>query len=640
MLLPIPNFVKFIAKIYVLAIVVLAILRALLFYYCIDDPSIFYKLNAYTCFAIGLQFDTVILCYILVLPLLLLFIQAFFNFIIKPLQNFITYYLVIVFTALFFLVIADIPYFKFYHNRITESSLQWMDNPKIILHMIVGNSTHLLFLILAVSFSFFVGFFTYRFCRKSLLLNKQQLKKQYAHIVNVIYFLLLALMAFMGMRGKLNHPIMVGDAFYSNNPVLNQIGLNPIFTLMKSYFSKLELMDDVQAIHLSKQFLNIKKPITSISSIAREVKFNETSQKYNIVLVLMEGMSAHFMQRFGNEIKVTPTLDSLASNSLFFTNAYSAGIHTNNGIFSTLYSFPALTRIRPMNTIPVRKYSGLPYTLKQYDYTNLFFCTHSQSFDNLGDFIPNNSFDEFYASEHFPAEKSVGPFGVPDDYLFGNVVDRLNELDTTKLFFASILTASNHDPYILPNYFKSEIQDKELRAVSYADWSISQFLQRASSSTWFNKTIFVFVADHGRIVGNPIYDMPLARNHIPIIIYSPGKQIPNSVNESFVGQIDVFPTLMGLLKLNYINNTMGNDAIAHPRSMMYFSADDKMACISSKYLYVYRFDGKESLYQYSNNDLADYFSDHTDAAKSLKAYVFSQTQTTSWMISNNKTEVK
>lgn len=209
----------------------------------------------------------------------------------------------------------------------------------------------------------------------------------------------------------------------------------------------------------------------------------------------------------------------------------------------------------------------------------------------------------------------------------------------TTPFFATILTTSNHDPYILPEYFKSDLTDKAERAVSYADWSIGQFLKGVRNEAWFDNTIFVFVADHGLKVGESPYDMTLSYNHIPILFYAPkilGK--PRKL-DNFMGQVDIFPTIMGLMNVNYINNTLGVDVLKNPRPCMYFSADSRIGCIDKNWLYVYRFGGTESLYKYQSGDLKDYAADHKPQVEKLKNYSFSNVQTAEWMIANDKTSL-
>lgn len=158
----------------------------------------------------------------------------------------------------------------------------------------------------------------------------------------------------------------------------------------------------------------------------------------------------------------------------------------------------------------------------------------------------------------------------------------------------------------------------------------------ASTTSWFNNTVFIFVADHGFRVGKNDYDLELSYQHIPIFFYNP-KLIKPEINKNFTGQIDIFPILMNLLQLKYINNTFGIDAINQPRPAMYFSSDDKIGCIDSQWLYIYRFSGNEGLYSYKNGDQTDYKDQQLTIKKKLKDYAFSQIQYTEIMFKENKT---
>lgn len=639
-LLKLPFFISFVLKLYLAGIVIFGVLRLILLLYVADESIQLFNSITLKSFLVGLEFDSVILAFVLAIPLLLLYIQSLFQIQKKHIPIFVTVYLCMVFPVLIFLTISDIPYFKFFHNRLTESSMQWLGSLDIVLKMVLGNTINFLFFIAALLATFSAGFALLKFCGSKLIKhNSKSDNPRFHKLYQSIFLLLFMPVCFLGMHGTTAHPIRQGDAFYCNNPILNQVGLNPIFTLMKSYGDKVNLINNKIAIKNTLQLLQIKSPVESISPIARVVKNDSLMKKHNVVLILMEGMSANFMKTFGNTNNLTPTLDSLAKASLFFNNAYSAGIHTNNGVFSSLFSFPALKRVRPMSTVPARTFSGLPYTLKQNGYKNLFFCTHAGSFDNIGAFIPHNFFDELYTADDFPADKIIGPFGVPDDYLFSTTINKLCKISPEQPFFATILTASNHDPYIIPEYYKSTLTDKEQRAVSYADWSIHKFLADAKKCDWFDNTIFVFVSDHGRTVGENPYDLALSYNHVPIIMFAPAILGEPKVCGNFMGQIDIFPTIMGLLNASYINNTLGVDALSQKRECIYFSADTKIGCIDNEWLYVYRFDGGESLYQYKTGNTEDFSLTRKSEFEKLKKYALSQTQVSEWMIANDKTSL-
>jgi phosphoglycerol transferase MdoB-like AlkP superfamily enzyme len=300
-----------------------------------------------------------------------------------------------------------------------------------------------------------------------------------------------------------------------------------------------------------------------------------------------------------------------------------------------LYSFPALKRVRPMGAIPLKKYSGLPYALKKHGYTNRFYSTASKSFDNLDHFIFFNHFDHLTGAENYPEDKIIGPYGVPDDYMFDEAIKNIDSINGGKLLFTTLLTTSNHDPYILPEYYHCKLDDKIKCGVAYADWAIGQFISKASQKSWYKNTVFVFVADHGRIVNGSPYEMDISFNHILIMIHGPNHIITKGSNHDFINQIDIFPTLMHLLKLDYTNNTMGTNIFETKRKYAYFSADDKIGCIDHDWLYIYRYNGNESLHRLKSGSSKDYSKTEKAVTISMRKYALSQTQMAENLIAKN-----
>jgi membrane-anchored protein YejM (alkaline phosphatase superfamily) len=122
------------------------------------------------------------------------------------------------------------------------------------------------------------------------------------------------------------------------------------------------------------------------------------------------------------------------------------------------------------------------------------------------------------------------------------------------------MTTSNHRPYSYPDG-RIDIPSKSGRegAVKYTDWAIGDLLAKARQKPWFKDTLFVIVADHcagsdGRTA------LPLNRYRIPLFVYSPAHVKPQRI-ERLVGQIDVAPTLLGLLHWNYDSRFFGKDIL-------------------------------------------------------------------------------
>ena len=341
------------------------------------------------------------------------------------------------------------------------------------------------------------------------------------------------------------------------------------------------------------------------------------------------------MQSYGQTKTLTPFLDSLYQKSLVFNNIYSAGIHTNHGLYSTLYSFPTIMKRNAMKGSVIPIYSGLPTVLKENGYHNLFFMTHESQYDNMNAFFRTNGFDEIYAEENYPKEKIANHFGVQDDFLYEYALPILNEKSQTgQPFFTVLLSISNHPPYVIPSYFTPKTDKIEDQIVEYADWSIRQFMNEAQKQSWFENTIFVFIGDHGKLVGTPENEMPTSYNHVPFMIY--GKSIPTKQYNHFGGQIDVAPTLLGLLGISYTQNNLGIDLLKEKRPCIFYTADNLIAARDSSRLYIHSPEtGQEFKYKVREGKLRS----GTDEShfQYLKDYCFSMLQSTEYLIRKNQT---
>jgi phosphoglycerol transferase MdoB-like AlkP superfamily enzyme len=280
----------------------------------------------------------------------------------------------------------------------------------------------------------------------------------------------------------------------------------------------------------------------------------------------------------------------------------------------------------------------MPLTLKNLGYHDLFFITHDGQFDNAEGFLRANGFDEVYTESDYPSEKALSTLGIPDDYMFEYSIPVLSKLSAEgKTFFCGYMTGSNHHPFIFPPWASIHFKGKNdgERMVEYCDWSIGKFLKLASKESWYNNTLFVFVADHGMAV-NPVYDMPITYNHCPLIFFAPGLKLPPKTYDCMASQMDIFPTVMDLLSQSYTNNTMGIDLLKEKRPFAFFTADDKIGCTDKEYFFVHRNNGAESMYRYKNLETTDVLSQNKAKADSMRAYAYSMLQTAQWIVEKEK----
>lgn len=593
-----------------------------------------------TSFATGADFDLMVGGYIILLPGFLLCM----NFLLKKpvyLFNAVAILLLNILLSISILICcADIPYYKFFNSRITTSILMWVGDFSQSMKFIFSDKKFYPFMLLF----FALLFFQWKIIN---ILNVKLLYRNGGETYPFPLRLLLALLSFVFMGSGLmsfnrNHAPAMREAFFSTNSFINQLTLNPVLTFFESFSAfRIDYMADEKALQNAARYLGIKN-ISPFSPVLRFQKNDSLLQKKNVILILMEGMSAHRMNYFGGKKNLTPFLDSLAGNSLFFSNCYSCGIHTCNGVYGTLFGMPSLMAKHPMSNVQSANlfFGGMPLTLKKNNYSTLYFCTHGEEFDNIGYFLPRNGIDKIWGQKDYPADNVENAWGVSDEFLFSYSLSKIDSVAARgNLFFSTILTISTHPPQQMPK--RTEFKPKSTvvfdQVYEYSDWALKNFLNDCKKKSWYNNTVFVFLADHGINLPSNL-EAPLSLNHIPMIIFSPDTSVYKKVIVSDLAiQCDVYPTLMNLLGISYENNTMGIDLLKQKRPYAYFSQDNRLCVINDEFYFVADKYGSEFLYKYKTGSDFNYINTFTHVADSMKNYAYSFLQTTQWMIENKKT---
>lgn len=306
------------------------------------------------------------------------------------------------------------------------------------------------------------------------------------------------------------------------------------------------------------RFLN-RNPL----DVRRTVDNSGEPLRRNVVLVVIESLSAKYLGSFGNIDNLTPNLDSLRHDSLFFNQCFATGTRTDRGLEAITLSIPPT----PGRSIVKRLgresgYGSLGQQLTNQGYDSVFLYGGRGYFDNMGAFFSGNGYrvvdqDSVPASNiHFK-----NAWGMADEDLYHQVI-QVADVDYAahKPFFLQVMTTSNHRPYTYPDG-RIDIPSGDGRkgAVKYTDYAIGEFLAAARSKPWFGNTLFVFVADHtAGSAGQE--DLPVADYHIPLFIYAPELVAAQDFN-GLTSQIDLAPTLLGLLNLDYTSTFFGHNVL-------------------------------------------------------------------------------
>lgn len=308
--------------------------------------------------------------------------------------------------------------------------------------------------------------------------------------------------------------------------------------------------------------------------IARKITSAKPENKANVIVVLMESMSSEYMNENLPEghMKITPNLEKLSKESLYFSNAYATGTRSVRGIEALTLSVPPLPGMSIVRRQNNENLHSIGSIFKQKGYDNKWIYGGFGYFDNMNYFFGNNGFQIVDRKVWDKDDISfVNAWGASDEDTFRKVIKEADKSYAEgKPFLSMILTISNHRPYTYPEG-KIPLESGKwgrIGGVMYADYAIGQLVEEAKTKPWFDNTIFVFVADHTAGASGK-EQINLEGHHIPLMFYAPKLIKPQRI-ETPVSQIDALPTLLGLLNFDYESRFYGQDALGEDYESRFF----------------------------------------------------------------------
>lgn len=358
----------------------------------------------------------------------------------------------------------------------------------------------------------------------------------------------------------------------SSNQIIDQLSMNGSYQFVSAFRNNRLDYRTFYPILGDKEVIRImEKEVTSTNSqfvetakkdLGRIITAAGPEKKYNVVFITVESLSASFMKFFGNTDQLTPNLDALAQQSMLFTQLYATGNRTVRGLEAITLSLPPTPGYSVVKRPNNENLFSLGSILKERGYDLKFLYGGYGYFDNMNYFFGNNGFktiDRTDFAEHEIDFANI--WGVSDGSLYGKA---LQEGDKSfrqgKPFFQFLMTTSNHRPYTYPEGL-IDIPSKTGRpgGVKYSDYTIGEFINEAKKKPWFKDTLFVIIADHCA-GGKGLTFIPMQNYHIPAMIYAPGIIKPQKVDR-LASQIDIVPTLLGILNFSYYSKFMGKDIL-------------------------------------------------------------------------------
>jgi phosphoglycerol transferase MdoB-like AlkP superfamily enzyme len=352
----------------------------------------------------------------------------------------------------------------------------------------------------------------------------------------------------------------------SQNIFANELQANGIYKFYLAFMnSELDYFKFYKTLPEKEAYTLLSQQIPGISneSTLRDIKSAAAEMHKNVVLITIESYSADFMEAYGSDKKITPFLDSLAKQSLLFTNFYASGNRTVRGLEAVTLCLPPTAG----ESVVKRKDNKDKFTtgslFKQKGYNVKYLYGGDSFFDNMEDFFSGNGYDIVDKKTFKPEEITFSNvWGVCDEDMYNKAIKVMNaEANENKPFFNHIMTVSNHRPFTYPNNKIDIPGDAKSRdgGVKYTDFAMKNFFEKAKKQPWFANTVFVILADHCASSAGKT-ELPLDKYRIPAMIYSPGFIQPQQYNK-LMSQIDIMPTVFGLLNFNYQSKFYGQDVL-------------------------------------------------------------------------------
>jgi phosphoglycerol transferase MdoB-like AlkP superfamily enzyme len=329
-------------------------------------------------------------------------------------------------------------------------------------------------------------------------------------------------------------------------------------------------------------------------SIQRRIPGSLEKPRPNVVILVQESMGSEFWgclnMKDGKPPKnsLTPALDKLAAEEgMLFTNLFADGNRTVRGLEAIFASFPPLPGDAILSRTKSDGCETIASVLARDGYSTMFMYGGRSLFDNMGPFMTGAGFQRFIEGKDFVNPTFSTVWGHCDEDLYDRVLVEARAAHETKQpFLIATMSVSNHQPFVFPEGRVSPKLKGHKSGARYSDVALGKFFEKARTEPFWNDTIFVVVADHGaRVYGSQT--VPVLSYEIPMLVLGPTAVKAPSRVDVHGCQLDVAPTILGMIGRPYDTVFYGRDLLApaamrfavmhHNRSIALYRGDEMIA---------------------------------------------------------------
>lgn len=528
----------------------------------------------------GLSLDASTAGYLTALPLLMLLVSIWTGK--MRLRQWMHPYLVTVAIVISIIFVVDMALYTFWGFKLDATVFNYLDSPS------------------EAFASVSVGFILLRLGGMAIVatlmawvlirITPKRLEACHHRIATTLLFLLMGGGLFVAIRGGITESTAnIGQVYYSDRQFLNHAAVNPCFSLLSS-MGKNERFEEMfdffpeaeRAAHFSGLY-----PTPTDTCTTRLLN----TRRPNVLLILLEGFGASFVESLGGTPGTSPHLDRLGREGVFFTQCYANSFRTDRGTLCTLSGYPGLPQTSVMK-IPAksRTLPSIASSLQQAGYKTDFLYGGDINFTNMKSYLLSTGYQRLTADIDFTLqERTSNAWGVNDDITFDHLYHVIsNRTDTTQRWFTTFLTLSSHEPFEVP--FDRFPNDKIQNSFAYTDDCLGRFIDRLKQLPAWDNLLVICLPDHGilyREGGINNHHDPRAF-HIPMLWTGGAVSGPRTV-DILTNQTDLPATLLAQLNLPHTDFTFSRNILScdYTYPFIFYTYNNALAFRDSTGLTIY-----------------------------------------------------
>ena len=560
----------------------------------------------------GLLFDTSAIAYTNVLYVLLVFFPLHLKE-KKVYAEVVKWVFLVVNLLMIATNLMDSGYFPFSNQRTTTSIFAQFANEDNLVGVLLIEALRSWYLVVAFAA---MAFGLWKFYRAPEF-GKGSLAGYYS--ISLVALAVFAFMSLAGMRGgvgKAIRPITLSNAnHFTKRPAEASVVLNTPFSFIRTIGKE----------HFAiPSYFSDREQMQALYNPQHEPAGDESFRPMNVVQIILESNS---MEYYGRGF--TPFLDSLMTEGLTYTHSFANGRISIDAMASVLSGIPRMGEsfiLTPSSLNPLSSAAGELGRHKGYH--TAFFHGAQENSMGFKAYSQSVGYQEYFGRESYGNDADFdGHWSIWDEEFLQFYAQKMNTFPEP--FATAVFTATSHHPYIVPDRYKDTFDEGPLpihKCVAYTDMSVRRFFETVSKMSWYDNTLFVICADHTNAVEKPEFGTEAGRYKVPILFYMPDGSLKGR-REGTMQQIDIMPTILGLLDYDLPYVAFGNDLTRTPDDRTFAVGCNNGVFQLFKDGFLLQFDGENpvALYEYDKDPmLKDNLLgeiDHQDDLRLLKSVI-------------------